>query len=267
MPRRQDEEAAEDERVGTNDREEAEDEDELDQRSGGTQEEEPEEQLTERQQKLRNLRRRLREAENQSYKDIIVEQENKRVNSAAVHRQDRKRKEAEMLLAKQEAKEQGKDWDRLQWQTYSVEDVERWEEKQEAKKQRTNDGFTDFAQAAHKKYQRMVGSLKPDLQEYNASKAEAVADNEADAFYKDANNLESFVRPTRPSQDKVQRMVDDLRKQVEVRHKSSRRRAFNPEEDINYINDKNRHFNKKISRAYDKYTAEIRDSFERGTAL
>lgn len=47
----------------------------------------------------------------------------------------------------------------------------------------------------------------------------------------------------------------------------SRRRSEHSAADIDYINDRNKHFNKKIKRAYDKYTVEIRQNLERGTAL
>lgn len=36
---------------------------------------------------------------------------------------------------------------------------------------------------------------------------------------------------------------------------------------VNYINDRNKEFNRQISRAYDKYTVEIRQNLERGTAI
>jgi hypothetical protein len=52
-------------------------------------------------------------------------------------------------------------------------------------------------------------------------------------------------------------------------HKSkfSRRRAFNEDADVNYINERNRVFNKKLNRFYDKYTADLKNTIERGTAL
>lgn len=73
---------------------------------------------------------------------------------------------------------------------------------------------------------------------------------------------------------------------LDKRNKRSRKRPNQEEGDITYINERNRVFNKKvcnfeltslygagvdfsfkIARYYDKYTAEIRASFERGTAL
>jgi len=54
---------------------------------------------------------------------------------------------------------------------------------------------------------------------------------------------------------------------VSARTKFSRRRQEYEQEDITSINDQNKTFNKKIKRAYDKYTVEIRQNLERGTAL
>jgi pre-mRNA-splicing factor SYF2 len=36
---------------------------------------------------------------------------------------------------------------------------------------------------------------------------------------------------------------------------------------ITYVNERNKVFNEKIARAFDKYTTEIRANLERGTAL
>lgn len=53
----------------------------------------------------------------------------------------------------------------------------------------------------------------------------------------------------------------------EKRAKSSKRRTEYESADIDYINERNKNFNKKIKRVYDKYTTEIRQNLERGTAL
>ena len=54
---------------------------------------------------------------------------------------------------------------------------------------------------------------------------------------------------------------------IDKRSKFSRRREFNHDADIDYINERNMRFNKKAARFYDKYTAEIKQNLERGTAL
>lgn len=54
---------------------------------------------------------------------------------------------------------------------------------------------------------------------------------------------------------------------VDTRKNLSRHRTHDPDADVDYINERNRLFNKWLSRSFDTYTKEIRDSLERGTAL
>lgn len=49
--------------------------------------------------------------------------------------------------------------------------------------------------------------------------------------------------------------------------KFSRRRAESESADVDYINDRNKHFNKKIERAFGEHTKDIKANLERGTAL
>ncbi|KAF0686412.1 Aste57867_21783 [Aphanomyces stellatus] len=69
------------------------------------------------------------------------------------------------------------------------------------------------------------------------------------------------------SEEGMDRMVAELENRADARKKFSRRRQHYDGEDVDYINSRNRVFNKKISRAFDKYTVEIRQNLERGTAL
>ena len=54
---------------------------------------------------------------------------------------------------------------------------------------------------------------------------------------------------------------------IERRKKFSKRRQHFEEEDVSYINERNRVFNKKASRFFDEYTKEVRENLERGTAI
>ena len=54
---------------------------------------------------------------------------------------------------------------------------------------------------------------------------------------------------------------------IEKRAKYSRRRTFDEEADVDYINERNAKFNQKLERFYGKYTAEIKQNLERGTAV
>jgi pre-mRNA-splicing factor SYF2 len=63
-------------------------------------------------------------------------------------------------------------------------------------------------------------------------------------------------------------LVADLQRAEEARLKKRKDRMKDQDDgDITYINLKNKQFNEKLKRFYDKYTADIRDSFERGTAV
>lgn len=70
------------------------------------------------------------------------------------------------------------------------------------------------------------------------------------------------------TQGGVDRMVDELNRNIERRSQFSRPRPLADEaKDVNYISERNRKFNEKLNRHYDKYTEEIRASLERGSAF
>lgn len=66
---------------------------------------------------------------------------------------------------------------------------------------------------------------------------------------------------------KVDAMLESFKEQEERNAKFSRRRAFNDNEDVTFINERNRKFVQKVNRAFDQYTEEIRENIERGTAI
>lgn len=82
-------------------------------------------------------------------------------------------------------------------------------------------------------------------------------------FYREASSLQ-YGKAPKISEDKIERMVKELKDREEKRTSFSRRRKFHEEKDIDSINDRNEHFNKKIERAFGKYTLEIKNNLERG---
>ena len=61
--------------------------------------------------------------------------------------------------------------------------------------------------------------------------------------------------------------VNFYKHRIDKRSKYSRRREFQHDADVDYINEHNMKFNHKRARFYDKYTAEIKHNLERGTAI
>jgi len=131
------------------------------------------------------------------------------------------------------------------------------------KKKGESFGWAMYTDESHyNSYQKRTKELEHSKEEYEKQKAIVGHDQ----MFKDVNDL-SYGQPVIVSNEGLDRMVKELNKAEERRSKFSRRRATNPDADINYINERNKVFNKKISRAFDPYTAEIRQNLERGTAL
>ncbi|KAF8957491.1 hypothetical protein BGZ46_002181 [Entomortierella lignicola] len=230
--------------------------------------------MAERLAKLKGLRQKMNASKQANRADLMTEHQKSKINKREEAKKERVREEAEKLMSKRDAEEAGEDYERSQFWNYSAESVERWNEKQEAKKLRMDNKFTDWDQVNHKKYLKQVGELKPNLAAYNAKKEAATHTNEDgelvvssdSGFYRDANSV-AFLSDAKPDSLAVDRLAADVAKQIDARTRFSKRRAQRDDEDVNYINDANRRFNQKISRFYDKHTKEIRDDFERGTAL
>ncbi|KAH1040452.1 hypothetical protein J1N35_042195 [Gossypium stocksii] len=109
-------------------------------------------------------------------------------------------------------------------------------------------------------YKKRTKNIDIDLEEYNKMKE---SDPE---FFREASSLQ-YGKAPKVSEDKIDKMVKELQDREEKRKSFSRRRKFHEEKDIDSINDRNEHFNKKIERAFGKYTLEIKNNLERGTAL
>ncbi|EGY15093.1 pre-mRNA-splicing factor syf-2 [Verticillium dahliae VdLs.17] len=96
---------------------------------------------------------------------------------------------------------------------------------------------------------------------------ELIAVDKDGSFYSTADST-GFAQ-NKPDKANIDRLVDDLRQAEEARLKKRKDRMAQSGDDgdVTYINEKNKQFNSKLSRFYNKYTAEIRDSFERGTMI
>jgi pre-mRNA-splicing factor SYF2 len=178
---------------------------------------------------------------------------------------------------------------------YTIEESEKWDERVERKRAaRENNVFQDFRAEAGKIYDRQVRELEKaevkdggkNREEYERQKAELVEQaarsggleivetekgelvgiDRDGTFYATVDNT-GFVE-SKPKRENVDRLVKDLQKAEEVRLKKRKDRGRGDEEgDVTYINDKNKQFNLRLARAYDKYTKDVRESFERGTAI
>ncbi|XP_070568322.1 pre-mRNA-splicing factor syf2-like isoform X2 [Ptychodera flava] len=212
----------------------------------------------ERLKKLRELHLRRNEARKMNHAEVVEEDKRNKLPSNF----EAKRKRAEWELEEQkkraEAEARGEDYDRIKLLEVSADDAEKWEKKK--KKKNPDQGFADYEQATFRQYQRLTKQMKPDMEKYEETKEKVGED-----LYPTVDSLPQHEY--KDTEAGIDRMVEDLEKQMAKRAKYSRRRAHNDEEDIDYINERNMNFNKKLERFYGKYTAEIKQNLERGTAV
>ncbi|KAN0094552.1 SYF2 splicing factor domain containing protein [Tylopilus felleus] len=256
--------------------------------------------MEERKAKLAQLRARMRSSTKRNRQSLIEESAKAKITARDAARLERQKKLAETLRTQAEAEAKGEDLERSKNWEWTIEDNENWEKKLARKARRADFEFHDDAHAARRRYKKDLDLIKPDLEAYNRQKEQAlglvagtlsisgsstpsgsssalisVAGGQmvpttdqrmaADNFYRDANTL--LYADNKPTEDAIDRVVGKINRDIDKKAKFSRKRLNEDEGDITYINERNRVFNKKIARYYDKYTAEIRASFERGTAL
>ncbi|OAX34260.1 mRNA splicing factor SYF2 [Rhizopogon vinicolor AM-OR11-026] len=254
-----------------------------------------------RKAKMEELRAKMRSSTKANRTSLIEESARAKMTARDAARLERQRKLAETLRTQAEAEERGEDVERQKNWEWTIEENENWEKKKARKARRADYEFHDDAHAARRRYKKDLDLIKPDLAAYSRQKevvlglapgslassgsntpstssaltsfdpsgGQVVTTAEqrmaAESFYRDANTL--LYADNKPTEDAIDRVVGKINRDIDKKGKFSRKRLNEDEGDITYINERNRVFNKKIARYYDKYTSEIRASFERGTAL
>jgi pre-mRNA-splicing factor SYF2 len=203
----------------------------------------------------------------------------------AIHR---KHAIASHKLLKADVEESGGDFERKRAWDWTVDESEKWDKRLKKKAaRRDNNAFADHTQEANKIYKRQLKNIDMNMDQYEKDKqamiekaaasggldivetedGELIAVDKDGSFYSTADST-TFAQ-NKPDKAAVDRLVADLQRAEEQRLKKRKERmAQNGDDgDVTYINEKNKQFNQKLSRFYNKYTAEIRDSFERGTMI
>ncbi|PKA63046.1 hypothetical protein AXF42_Ash007842 [Apostasia shenzhenica] len=214
--------------------------------------------LTDRQKKLFELRLKMNEARKANQMAMVAEK--KKFEGVSESRgvskekwlEDRKKKIGKLLDSN------GLDLTKaymLDTQEAAESKYKKWE------KDPAPSGWDVFNQKTlYNAYKKRTKKIEVDMDAYHKAKE---ADPE---FYRDASSLQ-YGKAPKISEDNIDRMVKELQERDAKRNSFSRRRKFHEEKDIDSINDRNEHFNKKIERAFGKYTLEIKNNLERGTAL
>lgn len=214
--------------------------------------------VKDRLQKFKELQFRRKESRKLNYQEVV--EEDRRAKLPPNY--EKKNKWAQYVIEqeekKQEAAAKGEDYNRVKLLDVTAEDAEKWDRMK--KKKNPDPGFSNYEDAAIRQYNRLSKKMKPNMESYKKEKEKM-----GEAFYPTKDTIIHGMQED--SQEAIDNMVEDLEKQIERHSKFSRRRRYNDDADINYINERNKNFNKKLERFYGQYTAEIKQNLERGTAV
>ncbi|KRX35963.1 Heparan sulfate glucosamine 3-O-sulfotransferase 3B1 [Trichinella murrelli] len=202
--------------------------------------------IMDRLQKFKELKMRNNEARKLNHREVV--EEDRRNKLPANYEAKRKRAEWEIseFEKRKEAEERGEDYDRLKLLQMPADIAWKLQQNPKALKKQRNKEFkrVDFCTAAIRNYERLSEQIKPDFQEYNGMK-ELLAED----FYPDSNTL--IQNAHYPSDSKIDRLIEDLNMQKARREKARRRKEFDPDAPIDYINERNKQYNMKLDRYYD----------------
>lgn len=204
-------------------------------------------------------------------KETAAETQRLATDPGLLNNLSRKHAFASHNLLKADTEAAGEDFERKRAWDWTVDESEKWDRRLEKKQRHRDDvAFQDYTQDARKVYSRQMRELQPNLEAYEKEKMAAIekaaangdleivetADGEMIAvdkngsFYSTADSV-GFT-DNKPDRAAVDRLVTDLRKAEEVRLKKRKERRGDEEADVTYINEKNKQFNQKLSRFYNK---------------
>ncbi|KAJ5164628.1 uncharacterized protein N7500_006458 [Penicillium coprophilum] len=241
----------------------------------------------ERMDRFKALQARAKSATERNLKETAAESQRLTTDPALLNTLSRKHAFASHNLLKADTEADGEDFERKRAWDWTVDESEKWDRRMEKKQRHRDDvAFQDYTQDARKIYKRQLREMAPNLESYEKEKlaaieraaangdleivetedGEMIAIDKNGSFYSTADS--TGFTDSKPDRAAVDRLVNDIQKAEEVRLKKRKeRRGGDDDGDVTYINEKNRQFNQKLARFYNKYTTEIRDSFERGTMI
>jgi len=216
--------------------------------------------MAERMKKLKGLHSKRTESRQVNHNEVI--EEDRRAKEPK-NMEARKRR-AEYVLQEEELKrkcdEEGKDFEREKMRKKGADEAD-WSDRHKKNKINPDQGFSSYEDASFRKYNQLVKQIKPDMESYKDTKERT---GEA-AFYAAEGSIVHGTHKDTP--EALDRLAKDTEAQIAKRDKFSRRRMHDDDADIDYINERNMKFNQKLERFYGKYTKDIKDNLERGTAV
>jgi pre-mRNA-splicing factor SYF2 len=229
----------------------------------------------ERMERFKALQARAKSSAKQNLHETKAEASRLATDPTLLSSLNRKHAIASHKLLKADTLAAGEDFERKRAWDWTIEESEKWDKRLAKKAAHKDDAaFQDYRQDSRKVYKRQVGNIQVDSERYQREKMKAIEraaasggleivetdDGELVAVDKNGTFFSSAddasVVENKPDKAAVDRLVADLQKAEEVRLKKRRERGLEKEDgDVTYINEKNKQFNQKLARFYNKVCA------------
>jgi len=212
-------------------------------------------------ERLAALKRKRMAAKTANHRDVVEEDRVAKLPANFEAKKERAQYELGEMERKKEIEASGGNYERAKMLNKTALDLER----KDAKRKRTKNpdpGFVSWEDNTARQYNRLTRDFKIDMEKYEEEKQEY-----GDDFYAGLSTASILPGRIKDSEEAKSRLVNVVKAQIDKRKKFHRRRMHDEDKDITYINERNRKFNEKIDRSYSKYTQEIKQNLERGTAI
>jgi len=211
-------------------------------------------------ERFRSLHQKREESRKANHESVVEEDRLAKLPRNFEAKRRRQGWELQELVARQEAEEKGEDYDRLK-ALETQADIADKVDSSKRRKANPDTGFSSYEAMSLRQYDRLTNQLKPEMSSYQKMK-EVVGD---DQFYPTSNTI--ITGSHYPTEKSLDKLSEDVHQQMKKRDSYHRRRMFDPEAPIDFINERNRKFNHKLERYYGRYTEDIKEDLERGTAI
>lgn len=211
--------------------------------------------------RIQELRKLKKASKYENKKELNREYKAKQARAKEIEEKERLEDEGMKSVEKSESIQMGVDYDRLKSLDYTAEEDEAWNKKLEAKKTRDDQReFQNYEQLAERTYNKRLKEMEGvSMDEYKQQK-------EIYAKLRNQGVDEATIITALTDKKKAQNLGKGIRKRDRERYKRREKKVAAEGTDIGFINDKNKQFNEKLGRHFDKYLGELKEDIKRGGA-
>eukprot|EP01095_Lingulamoeba_sp_RSL-Kostka_P001196 TRINITY_DN116_c0_g1_i1.p1 TRINITY_DN116_c0_g1~~TRINITY_DN116_c0_g1_i1.p1 ORF type:complete len:264 (+),score=100.19 TRINITY_DN116_c0_g1_i1:24-815(+) len=222
--------------------------------------------IDEKKQRLFNLRLKLNKIRDENEEAIREEQREEKETPSVLKKRKRFELKKQEKEEEEKLKEQGIDPKRKKNLEISAEEAEKIKSKRKKRKKNKNYAWCtytpEYALSSYEKRVKNLNKIKKANKVIKKNKAKYSGKKKLSSEEAQFSILEN----DNTKQESIDLMSNELYDLIEKREKL-KINTFHEDKDVTYINKRNKNFNEKLERSFNKHTVDIRQNLERGTAL